>query len=54
MGYWKAKVLPKLKKVFDNNGKKAAAVEACKSFDDSKVRKTGSRVPLHIHTHTHT
>ncbi|KAK9267079.1 hypothetical protein L1049_009497 [Liquidambar formosana] len=37
MGYWKSKVLPKLKKVFEKNGtKKAAAAEACKSFDDSK------------------
>ncbi|KAL5578373.1 hypothetical protein UlMin_020072 [Ulmus minor] len=37
MGYWKTKVLPKIKKVFDKNGtKKAAAAEAIKSFDDSK------------------
>ncbi|KAK9149948.1 hypothetical protein Syun_008257 [Stephania yunnanensis] len=37
MGYWKSKVLPKLKKAFDlNSSKKAAAAEACKSFDDSK------------------
>ncbi|XP_031256062.1 plasma membrane-associated cation-binding protein 1 [Pistacia vera] len=37
MGYWKSKVLPKIKKVFEKNGtKKAAAAEACKSFDDSK------------------
>ncbi|KAL5773779.1 hypothetical protein ACOSQ2_013703 [Xanthoceras sorbifolium] len=37
MGYWKTKVLPKIKKVFEKNGtKKAAAAEACKSFDDSK------------------
>ncbi|XP_010260837.1 PREDICTED: plasma membrane-associated cation-binding protein 1 [Nelumbo nucifera] len=37
MGYWKSKVLPKLKKVFEKNGtKKAAAAEACKSFDESK------------------
>lgn len=37
MGYWKSKVLPKIKKVFDKNGpKKAAAAEAVKSFDDSK------------------
>ncbi|XP_010915925.1 plasma membrane-associated cation-binding protein 1 [Elaeis guineensis] len=36
MGYWKSKLLPKIKKVFDKNGKKAAAAEACKSFDDSK------------------
>lgn len=38
MGYWKSKVLPRIKKVFEKNGtKKAAAAEACKSFDDSKV-----------------
>ncbi|RRT69905.1 hypothetical protein B296_00002749 [Ensete ventricosum] len=37
VNYWKSKVLPKIKKVFDRNGKKAAAAEACKSFDDSKV-----------------
>ncbi|KAG1335039.1 Plasma membrane-associated cation-binding protein 1 [Cocos nucifera] len=36
MGYWKSKLLPKIKKVFEKNGKKAAAAEACKSFDDSK------------------
>ncbi|XP_031131511.1 plasma membrane-associated cation-binding protein 1-like [Ipomoea triloba] len=37
MNYWKAKVLPKIKKVFEKNGtKKAAAAEACKAFDDSK------------------
>ncbi|KAK4801259.1 hypothetical protein SAY86_021746 [Trapa natans] len=36
MGYWKSKVLPKIKKVFEKNGKKAAAAEACKSFDESK------------------
>ncbi|KAJ4702777.1 Plasma membrane-associated cation-binding protein 1 [Melia azedarach] len=37
MGYWKSKVLPKIKKVFEKNGtKKAAAAEASKSFDDSK------------------
>ncbi|KAF8390835.1 hypothetical protein HHK36_023134 [Tetracentron sinense] len=37
MGYWKSKVLPKIKKVFEKDGtKKAAAAEACKSFDDSK------------------
>lgn len=37
MGYWKSKVLPKIKKVFDKNStKKGAAAEACKSFDDSK------------------
>lgn len=37
MGYWKSKVLPKIKKVFEKNGKKTAAAEVCKSFDDSKV-----------------
>jgi len=38
MGYWKSKVLPKIKKVFEKNtSKKAAAAEATKSFDDSKV-----------------
>lgn len=39
MGYWKSKVLPKIKKVFEKNGsaKKAAAAEAVKSFDESKV-----------------
>ncbi|XP_048322108.2 plasma membrane-associated cation-binding protein 1 [Ziziphus jujuba] len=38
MGYWKSKVLPKIKKVFEKNGsaKKAAAAEAIKSFDESK------------------
>ncbi|XP_059438610.1 plasma membrane-associated cation-binding protein 1 [Corylus avellana] len=36
MGYWKSKVLPKIKKVFDKNGNKKAAAEACKSFDDAK------------------
>ncbi|KAI8001675.1 Plasma membrane-associated cation-binding protein 1 [Camellia lanceoleosa] len=41
MGYWKSKVLPKIKKVFDKNGpKKAAAAEACKSFEDSKEEYT--------------
>jgi len=37
MGYWKSKVLPKIKKVFETNSvKKAAAAEASKSFDESK------------------
>ncbi|KAK9937277.1 hypothetical protein M0R45_014078 [Rubus argutus] len=38
MGYWKTKVLPTIKKVFENKNsvKKAAAAEACKSFDESK------------------
>lgn len=38
MGYWKSKVLPKIKKVFEKDGtKKAGAAEACKAFDESKV-----------------
>lgn len=37
VNYWKSKVLPTIKKVFDTNGKKAAAAEASKSFDQSKV-----------------
>jgi hypothetical protein len=38
MGYWKTKVLPKIKKVFEKNStKKTAAAEASKSFDESKV-----------------
>ena len=38
MGYWKTKVLPTIKKVFENKTsvKKAAAADACKSFDESK------------------
>ncbi|CAD5185419.1 unnamed protein product [Musa acuminata subsp. malaccensis] len=36
VNYWKSKVFPTIKKVFDRNGKKAAAAEACKSFDESK------------------
>ncbi|XP_030942609.1 plasma membrane-associated cation-binding protein 1 [Quercus lobata] len=42
MGYWKSKVLPKIKKVFEKNGtkKSAAAAEACKSFDKSKEQIT--------------
>lgn len=37
MGYWKTKVLPKIKKVFEKNStKKTAAAEASKSFDESK------------------
>ncbi|MCL7035824.1 hypothetical protein MKW94_019819 [Papaver nudicaule] len=35
MGYWQTKVVPRLKKVFDKDGKKAAAADACKSFTDS-------------------
>ncbi|XVE67583.1 hypothetical protein DITRI_Ditri08aG0172100 [Diplodiscus trichospermus] len=38
MGYWKSKVLPKIKKVFEKNSAKKAAAEACKSFDDSKEK----------------
>lgn len=42
MGYWKSKVLPKIKKVFEKKDtkKSAAAAEACKSFDESKVCST--------------
>ncbi|CAL0301588.1 unnamed protein product [Lupinus luteus] len=38
MGYWKTKVLPKIKKVFEKDGTKkaVAAAEISKSFDDSK------------------
>ncbi|KAI3781481.1 hypothetical protein L2E82_11496 [Cichorium intybus] len=37
MGYWKSTVVPKFKKLFEkNNVKKAAAAEACKTFDDAK------------------
>ena len=36
VNYWKSKVLPKIKKVFENP-KKAAALEASKAFDESKV-----------------
>lgn len=37
MGYWQTKVVPRIKKVFEkNSAKKAAAAEACKSFDESK------------------
>ncbi|KAJ6702048.1 PLASMA MEMBRANE-ASSOCIATED CATION-BINDING PROTEIN 1 [Salix koriyanagi] len=36
MGYWKTKVLPKIKKVFEkDSAKKAAAAEATKNFDES-------------------
>ena len=38
MGYWKSKVLPKIKKVFvKDSAKKEAAAEATKKFDESKV-----------------
>lgn len=41
MGYWKDKVVPKFKKVFEKNGtKKAAAAEAIKVFDESKEQYT--------------
>ncbi|CAA7397492.1 unnamed protein product [Spirodela intermedia] len=37
MGFWKAKVVPRVKKLFEkDSAKKAAAAEASKSFDDSK------------------
>ncbi|GAB2278033.1 Plasma membrane-associated cation-binding protein 1 [Dionaea muscipula] len=37
MGYWKTKVVPKIQKVFGKDpAKKAAALEANKSFDESK------------------
>lgn len=40
MGYWKSTVVPKFKKLFEKNSiKKAAAAEACKAFDESKVRR---------------
>lgn len=45
MDYWKSKLLPKIKKVFEKNGKKAAAAEACKSFDESKVAFV---LPMHL------
>ncbi|KAG8365709.1 hypothetical protein BUALT_Bualt18G0134800 [Buddleja alternifolia] len=35
VNYWKSKVLPKIKKVFENP-KKSAAAEACKVFDEAK------------------
>lgn len=38
MGYWKSTVVPKFKKLFEkNNVKKAAAAEACKTYDEAKV-----------------
>lgn len=38
MGYWKTTVLPQIKKAFGKDpAKKAAALEACKSFDVCKV-----------------
>ncbi|CAN7109303.1 unnamed protein product [Brassica rapa subsp. narinosa] len=37
MGYWNSKVVPRFKKIFEkNSAKKAAAAEACKTFDESK------------------
>lgn len=39
--YWKEKVLPSIKKVFDKNGpKKAAAAELIKTFEESKEQYT--------------
>lgn len=39
MGYWKSTVVPKFKKLFEkNNVKKAAAADACKTYDEAKVR----------------
>ncbi|GFP84176.1 plasma membrane-associated cation-binding protein 1 [Phtheirospermum japonicum] len=35
VNYWKSKVLPKIKKVFENP-RKAGAAEACKVFDEAK------------------
>ncbi|KAK4482498.1 hypothetical protein RD792_009656 [Penstemon davidsonii] len=35
VNYWKSKVLPKIKKVFENKDKIAAA-EACKEFEEAK------------------
>ncbi|CAI9782253.1 unnamed protein product [Fraxinus pennsylvanica] len=41
VNYWKSKVLPTIKKVFDKNGhKKIAAAEACKFFDEAKEQYT--------------
>lgn len=41
VNYWKEKVLPRIKKVFEKNGsKKAAAAEATKSFDEAKEQYT--------------
>ncbi|KAH0854309.1 hypothetical protein HID58_078933 [Brassica napus] len=37
MGYWNSKVVPRFKKIFEKSSvKKAAAAEACKTFDESK------------------
>ncbi|KAL3631609.1 Plasma membrane-associated cation-binding protein 1 [Castilleja foliolosa] len=35
VNYWKSKVLPKIKKVFENP-RKVGAAEACKAFDEAK------------------
>ncbi|RRT75459.1 hypothetical protein B296_00021646 [Ensete ventricosum] len=35
--YWKSKVIPRIKKVFDRNGKRATAAEACKTFNLTKA-----------------
>jgi hypothetical protein len=37
--YWKTKVLPGLSKIFDKDGKKAAAAEFLKSFDKEALGK---------------
>ncbi|URE22240.1 Lipid-A-disaccharide [Musa troglodytarum] len=34
--YWKSKVIPKIKKAFGRNGKRAAAAEACKTEEITK------------------
>nr|CAD1843405.1 unnamed protein product [Ananas comosus var. bracteatus] len=39
MGYWKSKVAPKIKKIFDKDGKKAAAADFCKSFNKDEISK---------------
>lgn len=39
-GIWKSKVVPKITSVFGGGKKKAAAAEAVKSFDESKVGVT--------------
>uniref|UniRef100_K3XMU8 Uncharacterized protein n=1 Tax=Setaria italica TaxID=4555 RepID=K3XMU8_SETIT len=37
--YWKTKVLPGINKIFDKDGKKAAAVEFLKSFNKEELGK---------------
>ncbi|OAY80473.1 Plasma membrane-associated cation-binding protein 1 [Ananas comosus] len=39
MGYWKSKVAPKIKKIFDKDGKKAAAADFSKSFNKDEISK---------------